>query len=271
MEENRRVYPSYHAGSKWVSALLLMVTVLLLIGGLLQKKSDLSIVPIPAQTPIPLNEAFDESMVTQEITLPESTWYALQLGAFEEEQRAKEMAELFTKRGAAGFVWNDGRFRAIAAVYSSKEDAQNVREKLSNVHSVESHLYPIQLHPLVLRITGMKGQLEILQAAFLHANDLCHSIQRTSMEMDQQIINAAEAIQALRALDDQTQVVQLRLEQRFSQPRHAVVSGLIACFDDFHSFCDERTGEESLVELSVKVKYQSLQSLYLLQNVYSIL
>lgn len=269
VERHRRVYPAERTGGGWLSILLLLTAAILIAGGFLQKESNLSIVPVPAQTPVPLNEAFDETPVMQEISLPEKIWYALQLGAFDEEKGAREMAEHFVKRGAAGYVWNDGKYRTLAAVYTSREDAQAVRERLSSNHSVETYLYTIPLQPLILRISGMKGQLEILQAAFFHANDLCQSLQRISTELDQQTMNVEEAISALNALADQDETVMLRLEQRFAPPRHFAVEGLIGCLNDYTHFCSTLNEEQSLVEIGMKVKYQTLHTLYLLQSVYN--
>lgn len=270
MEGNRRVYPCWQ-GNRWISVLLLCAAALLLVGGLAERQDRLSIVPFTTQTPVPLNEPFDETMVTEELALPMQEWHALQLGVFEEENGAREMADLFVKRGAAGYVWYDGRYRALAAVYPSKEDAQRVRGRLADNASLETYLYSIQLPPLRLRISGMKGQLDILQAAFLHAGDLIDSLYQISTELDQHTLNGAKAVTDLKALAEQMGLVILRLEQRFVPPRPAAVDALLECFGNFTLFSADIDENIGLVELGMRVKYQNLHSLFLLQTVYDTL
>lgn len=69
---------------------------------------DVDIQLAQTATPIPTDEVFDETVESREIALPSSTWYALQLGAFENEKAADELARQFMQRGAAGYVWQDG-------------------------------------------------------------------------------------------------------------------------------------------------------------------
>ena len=207
----------------------------------------------------------------REITLPSATWYALQLGAFESETAAQELGQQFVKRGAAGYVWHDGRYRTLAAVYPSREDAQAVREQLSEAHSVDSYLYQIDLPALHLLMKGMKGQLDILEAAFAHANDLVANLQEASVAMDRQEMSGEEAAQLLNGLGEQVSTVSLRLQQRFSAPRHQTVEGLIACFEDYASFLETLDAADSDATFSMKLKRQTLSTLNHLKGVYDAL
>ena len=57
----KRVYPSKYCFRSKISVILLVLTAVVVISGLVEKKhpSDLTILPAPTATPIPLNEAFD--------------------------------------------------------------------------------------------------------------------------------------------------------------------------------------------------------------------
>ena len=200
MQTGKRVYPRQREPGKWLSYLLLFLSVTVILSGLVSRGGDLSIQPAVTATPIPTDAYFDETVEEREITLPSATWYALQLGAFESETAAEELAQQFIKRGAAGYVWHDGRYRTLAAVYPTREDAQTVREQLSDAHSVDSYLYQIDLPALHLLMKGMKGQLDILEAAFAHANDLTVNRQAVSVAMDRQEMSGEEAAQLLGTL-----------------------------------------------------------------------
>ena len=273
MERNRRVYPAQQSRDGWLSYLLLFLSALIILSGLVfrEEGSTLSIKLASTPTPIPLEEAFDETPCEKELELPSGNWYALQLGAFESEEAARKLGQEYARRGAAGYVWLDGRYRTLAAVYPLKEDAQAVRSQLSLIHEVDTYLYEISLPALRIRLSGMKGQLEILEAAFLHANDLITSLQAMSVALDRQETNVPEALDSLHALRDQLSIISLRLRQRFASPRHQAVTGLLECFDSFIAFADSFPENENEVMIATRLKQQTLDSLDLLHKVYQTL
>ncbi|MCI5957339.1 MAG: SPOR domain-containing protein [Clostridiales bacterium] len=272
MQGEKRIYPRERSGGKWLSYLLLFLSAVVVLSGLVWREGgDLSIEVEPSPTPIPTDAYFDETPQQREVTLPGSTWFALQLGAFESEKAASELAQQFMRRGAAGYVWRDGRYRTLAAVYPSREDAQNVRRQLDMDHEVDSYLYQIDLPALHVRLSGMKGQLDILEAAFIHANDLIAGLQGVSLALDRQECGEEEARETLSGLKNQVEAVSLRLKQRFVQPRHATVEGLIDCFDGYAAFFQGLEPGESSVALGARLKYETLACLNELKSVYDAL
>ncbi|MDD3336536.1 MAG: SPOR domain-containing protein [Eubacteriales bacterium] len=268
MQEHKRVYPSQRKPAKWLSYLLLFLSAVVIFSGVANRGGSQPVIQaIPTATPIPLNEAFDETMESRELTLEGGIWYGLQLGAFENEAAAQELAEQYRHRGAAGYVWQEGRYHTLAAIYPSREDAQNVRQQLSANHSIESYLYEIPLQTLQLRMSGMKGQIDVLQAAFVHANDLIAQLQRLSVQMDRQELTVEETVASLDALNEQVSLVRLRLEQRFPSPRNAAVNGLIGVFSDYSLFLSALDQNQSAVEMGRNVKYQAIQSLRLTKEI----
>lgn len=270
MQDNRRVYKTGGFGSRWLSYLLLFLCVVVLLGGLLGRDGNggVDIAVAPTQTPIPTDEVFDETPESRDIDLPARQWYALQLGAFESEQAANELAERFRLRGAAGYVWQDGRYRALAALYPTKDDAQSVRRRLSEQHTVDTYIYIVELPDVRLRLSGMRGQLDITEAAFKQAHDLVASLQALSVSMDRQESGVEEALITLGAIRRQTDNIALRLRQRFPEPRHGTVTGLLNLYDDYAGFTAGINPSLSVVELTVLVKRQTFESLRRLKDVY---
>ena len=178
------------------------------------------------------------------------------------------MAETFRRRGAAGFLWNDGRWRVLAAVYPMREDAQSVRMQLESRHSVETALYQLTLPKLELRVSGMTGQLDILEAAFLHANDLSAQIYEISIAMDRQEMTAAAACETLQKIAGQLDLVALRMEQRFESPRHDTAAGLIRLLKDSADFCRTLHPDTDGVTIGMKLKHQNLSVLCQLYQIY---
>lgn len=265
MQAKRRVYPSERKPARWVSYSLLFLSAVILFSGVAARSGgDAVIQTVATPSPIPLDAAFDETRETREITLNGSVWYALQLGAFETEEAAGQLAEQFQRRGAAGYIWPDERYRVLAAVYPEKEDAQAVRQQLREQHDVESYLFEIDVPAVVLRMTGMRGQIDILEAAFLHAEELIRQMERISETLDRQEITPAEAADELNTLREQVELVALRMEQRFAAPRNTTVTQLIGLMRDYAAFAREKTGQESNALLSRQIKYQTFQTIRLL-------
>ncbi len=265
MQTRKRVYPSERKPAKWVSYSLLFLSAVILFSGVAARSGgDAVFETIATPSPIPLDAAFDETRETREITLNGSVWYALQLGAFETEEAAGQLAEQFQRRGAAGYLWPEERFRVLAAVYPEKEDAQAVRQQLRDQHDVDSYLFEISIPSVSLRMTGMRGQIDILEAAFLHAEELIRQMERISETLDRQEITPAEAAEELNTLREQVELVALRMEQRFLSPRNAAVTGLIGLMRDYAAFAREKTGQESNALLSRQLKYQTIQTIRLL-------
>ena len=273
MERRTRVYPAEKQSSGWLSTLLLLLAAVVLVSGLVKRGEDagISIRRLATATPIPMDAAFDETTAQKEMVLPASRWYALQMGVFEDEAGAESFAEQYVARGAGGYVWHDGRYRVLAAVYPLKEDAQLVRQQLETQHGVDTYLYEVDLPALEIRLNGMQGQLDILEAAFIHANDLIRRMQQLSVGMDRREASSEETLAQLHTLSEQVELVSLRMKQRFSAPRHTAVETLINCFDGYSAFCQQVRGGETAVSLGAALKWQTLSALQCLKRVYDTL
>jgi len=273
VERSRRAYPVQRSRDHWLSCLMLFLSAVVILSGLIWpgNPQKLTVEPIPSTSPIPLDDLFDDTVEQREIVLPDSVWYALQLGAFEEQQAAHEMSELFSRRGAAGYVWQDDRYRALAAVYPIREDAQSVRTQLKEKHEVDTYLFEIALPAVRLKLSGMKGQLDILEAAFLHGNDLVAELQKLCVKLDRQEISVSEAMDHIASLKHQLDEVALRIQQRFTKPYHPAVEGMLAFMNDFVRFASTADENSSEVSFGTKLKNQTFSSLYLLKKVYDTL
>jgi len=273
MEKQRRVYPAKRYHDKWLSVALLTVSAILIVSGLVSrtKTSIFSLETKAFETPLPMNEPFDETLASMTLEIPADVWYALQVGVFESEESAHQASKNFQKRGAAGYIWSDSRRRVLASVYLSKEDAQAVREQIRDQHSIDSYLFAIEFPAVRMRLTGMQGQLEILQAAFGHVKELAVQMQKMSVAMDRKELSGTEAKEKLDAMSTQADIVALRLEQRFPKPVHRTVQALIDCFTDYTTFASGFSGKESDVEMGMRLKYQVFVTLEKTHDIYQTL
>lgn len=271
--ETKKVYPTRRNAERLVCGILIAATCVTVFSGIVFKGNTTGFLveTVPGPSVVPLNEAFDETITEIVVELPEYTWYGLQTGAFEAEERALESAQAFQKRGAAGYLWKDGRFRVMAAVYPLKEDAQLVRQQLREQHEIDTYLYQIRYPSVKLRLRGMQGQLEILQSAFSYVHELTAQLQKLSVEIDRQEANVEEIEERLRALKTQTDIIEVRIRQRFASPVPETVKKLLDCFEHFAAFCSSSAENKTSAVLGAKLKYQTLDTLWDIQNVYDTL
>ena len=141
------------------------------------------ILTLPAFT-APALSAEEMQQQTRVITLPGGQWFALQLGAFEEEKSARTLADSFRSRGAAGHVYPGDTYRVLAAAYESRESAQAVQAQLALHHGVDAYLYPLARSEVTLRLTGQKAQLDALEDAFLLCDQLTYTLASLSQALD---------------------------------------------------------------------------------------
>lgn len=272
MHNTKKVYPSGHAPLRWLGWLMVLLAAAVIVSGLATRKEQQPFIEaLPTATPFPLSESFDETMESCEWALPELNWYALQLGAFDNEAAAQETAAQFRLRGAAGYLWSADRYRVLAAVYASQDDAQTVRTQIREQHGVDSYIYPIRLPGAGVSMQGMRGQIEILKAGFIHAAELIAQLQQYSLLADRPDSSIPHIIEGLQALRDQTALVALRLRQRFPEPRNSCVAGLLGLFDEYSDYCNNLDAQTPSVGFGAQLKYQTIQSLDLLLQVYDTL
>lgn len=273
MQQHRRLYPARGQNQRSICFFLLLISAGLIISGFLShlNPDPFGIEPVPMETAVPLNASFDETIASAEMELSPKHWYALQTGAFEVSESALEAAKVFEKRGAAGYIWHEGRYRVLASVYPTMDEAQRVREQLQTRHSIDTYVYTIEMPALKLRVKGMQGQIDILQAAFAHADDLAVQLQRLSVELDRQEKSIAEVQKETEALGQQLRLVALRLKQRFAHPLPKTVEILLGCFEDYSEYASSVGESQSVFEAGIELKKQTFEVLWNLKQVYQLL
>ena len=270
MEDNRRVYPRGSFPGKTLSYLMLFLSAVIVLSGLLWRGDDerLTVELRSTATPAPSGEAFDDARETREWTLPGATWYALQFGAFESEEAARQVAESYYGRGAAGFLWHDTRYRVLAALYRDKIDAQIVRDRLHERNDLDSYLFEITLPALTLRLTGLVGQLDALQAALGFGLDCVNRLQALALRLDMQEASAEQTLKELAMLSAEAGEHAARLAQRFPEPRHQTVEDTRLSLEACVAYAGALSQDASAVQMAASVKHETLQMLHRMVLIY---
>ena len=139
----------------------------------------------------------DTSRKSREIALSAHTLYALQLGAFTQESAARQLAQEFSARGAAGYVYQDGdTYRVLAAAYPTRAEAQSVQTRLS-AQNISVYIHPCTQEALTLRAGGTGSQIDALGETLDYLDSLEGKLYALSSGLDARTMETEDAQAAL--------------------------------------------------------------------------
>lgn len=257
----KRTYKAPGGGKRILTGVLLFVSCLLILSGLLRDNSGgLTMQVKVTPTPTAIGNSFDETPASREITLAARSWYAIQLGAFDGEASARAQAESYASRGAAGYVRKDSRFRVLAALYPTREEAQTVRQQLQSQHEIDSYIYEIALPEIVLNISGMAGQLDVLEAGLQFLNTAIEKFCAISISMDKQDLSVEQELTRLAEIASQADTLEKVIKQRCASVKSTVVNDLISLLEDIGKLAREvaEISAKGMVAMASKMKFQTL-------------
>ncbi len=210
-------------------------------------------------TPAPLTESSDRTTESREVTLPEETWYAIQTGVFSTEEAALQKADAYASRGAPGTVVQDGaKWRVFIACYGSEADASAVRTRLEQNQKVETYLYPWKCPELRLRLTGMVGQLDVVEAGFTLLTSTAAALRETATALVAALLTLGEGCAVLADLEEQIALWQTTLRERFGRSIPALGESMLSLTSQWVSACAALRRVEDITGLSAGLKAEAM-------------
>lgn len=187
-------------------------------------------------TATPVTSAYDQTVETREITLPQETWYAIQTGVFSTLEAAQEKAGAYAERGAPGTVVQDGaKWRVFIACYGSEADAASVRQRLGETQRVETYLFRWTCPELRLRLTGMAGQLDVVEAGLSLLRQIAEELRDAATLLDAGELTAAEASRQVAEIDGRITLWAQTARDRFGSQQPEIVKSLLAQTDGWNA------------------------------------
>lgn len=182
-----------------------------------------------------------EEQSSIKVSLPRLTLYMIQMGVYSTQENAAEQATALKQMGAAGYICSDnGSYRVIAAAYKTREEAQNVSDRL-NGEGYSNTLYNVSYNGAELLITASDDMLSKLKTAFDQIDELLDSIDRASLDFDAENRSVEYEVTLLNQLKTETQ---------------AAASGIYACAESndmmlyVYSFLRDSADEIATVSFS---------------------
>lgn len=251
-------YRQKRARRRWLLAGIVLMGIALAV--LLGRRPSLIAERIAQPTATPITAQFDQTIETREVTLDAETWYAIQTGVFSTPEAAQEKASAYTERGAPGTVVQDGeKWRVFIACYGSEADATAVRQRLGTNQRVETYLYRWTCPELRLRLTGMAGQLDVVEAGFALVRQSAEALRDAATQLDAGELTTTEAAQAVGEMDSRITLWAQTARARFGKAVPEIVQGLLRVTDGWDA--QRRQLEKaagSPTELSAALKGQGM-------------
>lgn len=189
-----------------------------------------------------------------DISLSARNWYALQLGAFTQENAAHQLSQEFIPRGAAGYIHRqDDVYRVYAAAYPTRAEAQSVQTHLSN-QGVTTYIQPCNEAAFTLRATGTKAQLGAVKDIFTYLDALSMKFFTLSSQLDKGDMSVGEALGALSSEAATCRALAQALKDTFSGDTPSAAAHVVSLLDSIALSCENAQNSQSAARSGAALK-----------------
>jgi hypothetical protein len=207
--------------------------------------------------------AADTAKITDTLNARALTLFAIQMGAFTDEENAKAFSQELKTRGGAGYIFKDEFYRVMAIGFQSEEDARQVRYDLKE-DEIESHIYKITTAGVDMEITATPENVTEIRSAFEMWEDKYRSMEEIIVSLDSGAIAPLEAADKIRMLKMEMEQKRDKLQEKNSnQNNNVILAGLVGLYDDSCQLLDiilsDNTNDK--VAISSKIKYTYIEML----------
>lgn len=251
-----RMYKRKRQRRKTARIALLMLVLIgggTLLWGRLSGGLRLEQIGLPTSTPI--SSSFDKTTDTREVTLAAETWYAIQTGVFSTREAAEQKADAYTERGAPGTVIQEGeKWRVFIACYGTEEQAASVRTRLEQNQKVDTYLYAWKCPELRLRLSGMVGQMDVVEAGFTLLTSGAAAVRDAAIQLDAGELTTAETASAVDEWISQMALWRDTTVSRFGKKMPEMVQTMLVMTESWAGKLGQVKSAETATALSASLK-----------------
>lgn len=243
---------------------LLVLTAAVIVCGLISRTrgGSLQVDRLTAPTATPVASSFDETPVTRDLVLDEERWYAIQTGVYSTQEAADAHIAAYADRGAPGMsAACDGKYRVLIASFGEKNDAQSVRQRLSDRQNVETCLYEWVCEPVTLRLSGKAGQLDVAEAGMALPLQAARLLRDAATSLDEGGMTSQDVLDLTSSLDAQFITWADAARARFDRPYPPLVQGELALVSVWQETASavRQAAREGATQLSGTLKCRAMQ------------
>ena len=182
------------------------------------------------------------------------TVYALQVGLYAEEENAKQASQQLVSKGGAGYILktNEG-MRVLIAGYATKEDAENVQQRLSKEQQMETSIYEISTQDVTVAVSADADAISKVETAMSNANKYYSDLLGYAISFDKQQMNKEALQQSITGMKNDAATVKTNL-QGLNASDNKVIGALIAYYQTVESALAKAQNDMSEAALSSQIK-----------------
>lgn len=194
--------------------------------------------------------------ITRRIPLAAYRFFAIQLGAFDNEPDARALSEGLVPRGAAGYVLTDTRSRAICAAYTARDAAEKVRHNLA-AQGIDAYVYEVSAPRVELRIAAEPELIAELESACAVLPQAAEALANIALLIDRGDVLPADALSGISAIAAGASERLAKLQALLGEREHTLTRGLKS---ELNAVCDAcamllKYPIKPAIAFSGKVKY----------------
>jgi hypothetical protein len=227
--------------------------------------SDDPILSLPDETDEPVK---DTTKITDTLKANALSLYAIQMGAFADEENAEAFSQQLKKRGGAGYIYNNGFYRVMAIGFQSEDDAKQVRDEL-RAEDIESHVYKLATGGADMQITATQENVDIIRSAYGIWEEKYRSLEEIIVSLDSGAISPSEAVDKIRETKTEMELKKEKLQEiNAGQNNNAILAGLVELYNGSCLSLDKVLSKNSndKVAISSEIKYTYIDMLMLYKD-----
>ena len=211
-----------------------------------------------------------DSTVSKEMKMPGGSIYALQFGLYAEEENAKEASAQLVGKGGAGYILRTGEgMRVLIAGYATKDDAENVQQRLSKEQQMQTSVYEMTTQELTVNVSADTDTLAKVENALSSVNKYYSDLMGYAISFDKQEISKETLQQNIAGMKSDASSIKGYL-QNLQATDNRVIQSLVAYYQKVETALAKTEGDMSDAALSSQVKEVYLEigaaKLELVQN-----
>lgn len=220
------------------------------------KHSAVSAAPEPSGSQAsPSASATADAPVSKTISIDANTVYALQVGVFDQEQNAEDMAQSLRSKGGAGYIVKEGEsYRVLISAYKTEAEAQNVKTRLVDEQKLDSKLYNIATEKVNIELSAPEEFLSQLEEAIQKSSETHDALLDLSLAYDKGEKTIDQVKDELKSLQENGKKIADAMGQIDQTGTVAAVSSIKTFYSRAESALGKLLDAETQVTMSSGIK-----------------
>lgn len=201
------------------------------------------------------------------VKFPAFEMYLLQVGIFSEESNAEKSSAEISSMGGAGYIREEnGDHRVIISGYATKDDAENVKERLLSEQNMETKILELQVPEVTYTLNTEQSVLEEFTEIAKRSAEYPTKLMELSLQFDKGEVSADSINTELELLLDEVKQYKITLEGFSGESEDVLLQKAYSFYTTLVNEYSAFAGDMTEIELSARIKHGYIASAYAYQS-----